>query len=174
MPSSEGIAKLKVIQKEIEFIFSQGEIREALRDEGKRRAIFHAIIEIKENIRVLQENNENELLKLFDEQDLKRIAATRNFAAHNSKEINPNIVANLVRFNLYDIKTRIDSYFNSSNLVSNIETSNFQVYNGTKINKHFSPILVIIPILFVTIFALFGFLAYMMFSNSNSNKITTI
>ncbi len=166
MPSNESMEKLKVIQKEIEFIFSQGEIRAALQDESKRRAIFHAIIEIKENIRVLQENGENQLLSLFSEQDLKKIAATRNFAAHNSKEINPSIVANLVRFNLFDIKARIDDYLNSPN--SSIKTQNLQNHQSVqaKTNKQ-SSTLVIVWLLFVALLALLIFLSYVIFANPN-------
>lgn len=166
LPSNESMEKLKVIQKEIEFIFSQGEIRAALQDESKRRAIFHAIIEIKENIRVLQENGENQLLSLFSEQDLKKIAATRNFAAHNSKEINPSIVANLVRFNLFDIKARIDDYLNSPN--SSIKTQNLQNHQSVqaKTNKQ-SSTLVIVWLLFVALLALLIFLSYVIFANPN-------
>lgn len=166
LPSNESMEKLKVIQKEIEFIFSQGEIRVALQDESKRRAIFHAIIEIKENIRVLQENGENQLLSLFSEQDLKKIAATRNFAAHNSKEINPSIVANLVRFNLFDIKARIDDYLNSPN--SSIKTQNFQNHQSVQAKTNKQPsTLVIVWLLFVALLALLIFLSYMIFVNPN-------
>ena len=185
MPSSEGVEKLKIIQKEIEFIFSQGEIRAALKDEGKRRAIFHAIIEIKENIRVLQENGESELLSLFDEQDIRKIAATRNFAAHNSKEINPNIVANLVRFNLFDIKARIDEYFSEPSSANadfaGVENENnepnFSHKNSQKVilepvsRRNFS-IIALIFLLFVVIFAVLGFVIHKMLPNSDTSSVS--
>ena len=92
--------------EDIEFIVENRDINitKAIKDKIIKPAIRMNIIRIAEEFKRLKDENEFEILENFDKKDLKGINAVRNYIAHDYDSTDDNIIEDVVRYNLPEMK----------------------------------------------------------------------
>ncbi|PHS57630.1 MAG: hypothetical protein COB17_05290 [Sulfurimonas sp.] len=104
MYNEDDIVRLKSIHKKLNSIFTivqrHDGIVKALSDEIEAQpAILMLLIAIAKQFKKLQKNNSN-ILKNFQESDLKGIASVRNFIAHDYDGVQLAIIESTIRYKL--------------------------------------------------------------------------
>jgi len=101
----------KILQaiEDIEFIVNSKDIKvtKAINDKLIKPAIRMNIIRIAEQFNKLKNENEFEILEHFDKKDLQGISALRNYIAHDYDSTDDNIIEDVIRYNLPNLKKRV-------------------------------------------------------------------
>ncbi len=106
---SSGLDRLGSIKQsieDIEFILNEVDfkITKVVEDVIFKPAIRMHLVKIAEQFSKLKENNEFEILENFKKEDLKGIAAVRNYIAHDYDSVDDMIIEDVLRKNLPEIK----------------------------------------------------------------------
>ena len=113
------VVRLKSIQNKLHSIDAivkrHGNITTALSDFEGQPAILMLFVAIAEQFNKLKKQN-SKLLNIFDESDLKGIADTRTFIAHDYDGVNLSIIEAAIRAKLPTIRKLIDSFLVKNNL----------------------------------------------------------
>jgi uncharacterized protein with HEPN domain len=114
---SKAIQKLEKILESIdniEFILQNKEIKttQAIEDKLIKPAVRMNIVRIAEQFSKLKDDNEFKVLECFSDKDLRGISAVRNYIAHDYDSTDDNIIEDVVRYNLPQLKTVIQKIKN--------------------------------------------------------------
>lgn len=107
----KAIERIKRIIEKIELLEKivaeyDGKISIALQDEVKSKpAILMHIVSIAEQLKKIEDEQNSEILKYFEEGDLRGLADVRNFIAHDYDGIDLGIIENVIRYGLATLKT---------------------------------------------------------------------
>jgi len=94
--------------EDIEYFLSKcdNKITIALNDRVYKPAIRMQLIAIAEQFNKLKEENEFEILEHFDKKELRGMSAVRNFIAHDYDSVDNEILENVLRIHLPQIKEK--------------------------------------------------------------------
>ena len=117
MYSEDELIRIKSVQKKLNAIYEivdrHGGIVKALSDEVEAQpAILMLLIAIAEQFKKLQ-NIDSDILKNFENTDLKGIASVRNFIAHDYDGVQLAIIESTIRHKLPNILEIINDLLNN-------------------------------------------------------------
>ena len=95
--------------EDIEYFVEQknGKIVAALHDRILRPAIRMQIVAIAEQFQRLKDENEFKLLENFSNEELRGLAAVRNYIAHDYDSVDDHILELVIRIHLPKIKEKV-------------------------------------------------------------------
>jgi len=106
---SKALDRVKSIIKsieDIEFVLYGADVKitEAIENRIIKPAIRMHIVKISEQFSKLKDDNAFKILEKFSSSDLKGINAVRNYIAHDYDSIDDNIIEDVIRYDLSNIK----------------------------------------------------------------------
>lgn len=92
--------------EDIEFILHDESMKvtEAIENRIIKPAIRMHIVKVAEQFAKLKDDNAFKILEHFSDNDLKGISAVRNYIAHDYDSVDDNIIEDVIRFDLQNIK----------------------------------------------------------------------
>ena len=99
---------------DIEFILNKVDfkITKAIEDSILKPALKMHIIRIAEEFNRLKQENQFKLLENFSDKDLRGLSAVRNFIAHDYDIVDDNIIENVLRYNIPELKKTVEKLLN--------------------------------------------------------------
>jgi uncharacterized protein with HEPN domain len=98
------VAKIELVEQIVTEY--SGKISVALQDELKSKpAILMHIVSVAEQMKKIEDEQNTEILKYFEEADLRGLADVRNFIAHDYDGVDLGIVENSIRYGLTTLKS---------------------------------------------------------------------
>ncbi len=93
--------------EDIEFILNENNLKitQAIENRIIKPAIRMHLVRVAEQFSKLKEENAFAVLSQFSENDLRGIAAVRNYIAHDYDSVDDHIIEDVVRFDLPRIKS---------------------------------------------------------------------
>ena len=109
---SNGFDRLRKIYNSIEditFILDENnfKITQAIKDKLIKPAVRMNLVKIAEQFSKLKDDNEFKILENFKSEDLKGINAVRNYIAHDYDSVDDEIIEDVIRENLPELKKEI-------------------------------------------------------------------
>jgi uncharacterized protein with HEPN domain len=97
--------------EDIEFVLNENNLKitQAIENRIIKPAIRMHLVRIAEQFSKLKEENAFTVLSQFAENDLRGIAAVRNYIAHDYDSVDDHIIEDVVRFDLPRIKSVVAS-----------------------------------------------------------------
>jgi len=104
------LLKIKKSLEDIAFILDDVDfkITRAIEDRILKPAIRMHIIKIAEQFAKLKDENEFDILKNFEKNDLKGIHAVRNFIAHDYDSVDDMLIDDVLRYNFPKLKSDVE------------------------------------------------------------------
>lgn len=101
---------------DIEFIMDNNSLKitQAVEDRVLKPAIRMNLVRIAEQFSKLKDENEFKILDCFSSKDLKGISAVRNYIAHDYDTTDDNIIEDVIRHNLPELKNIIEELLKNS------------------------------------------------------------
>ena len=104
------LQKILEIICDIEFIMDNSSLKftQAVEDRVLKPAIRMNLVRIAEQFSKLKDENEFKILDCFSSKDLKGISPVRNYIAHDYDSTDDNIIEDVIRHNLPELKNIIE------------------------------------------------------------------
>ena len=92
--------------EDIEYIFEEFDVKitEAVDNKIVKPAIRMHLVKIAEQFSKLKDDNAFKILENFRDSDLRGISAVRNYIAHDYDSVDDNIIEDVIRYDLPNIK----------------------------------------------------------------------
>ena len=92
--------------EDIEYIFEEFDVKitEAIDNKIVKPAIRMHLVKIAEQFSKLKDDNAFKILENFRDSDLRGISAVRNYIAHDYDSVDDNIIEDVIRYDLPNIK----------------------------------------------------------------------
>ena len=94
--------------EDIEYIFEEFDVKitEAIDNKIVKPAIRMHLVKIAEQFSKLKDDNAFKILENFSDSDLRGISAVRNYIAHDYDSVDDNIIEDVIRYDLPNIKAQ--------------------------------------------------------------------
>ncbi|MCF6172721.1 MAG: DUF86 domain-containing protein [Campylobacteraceae bacterium] len=108
--ASNRLHKISSAIEDIDFILNDNNLKitQAIKDKIIKPAVRMNLVKIAEQFSKLKDDNEFKILENFKNEDLKGINAVRNYIAHDYDSVDDEIIEDIIRENLPELKKEID------------------------------------------------------------------